>query len=72
MKQDNTRAYGVDVREVGENFDLARKPPRKQRKAAACSSWRIPFDDWRTIAGQGTIGLEMSTICRRHARSSHR
>lgn len=58
VKQDNTRAYGVDVREVGENFDLARKYAYEE----AAESGRVfiePFDDWRTIAGQGTIGLEM-------------
>jgi threonine dehydratase len=58
VKQDNTRAFGVDVREVGENFDLARKYAYEE----ATESGRFfvePFDDWRTIAGQGTIGLEM-------------
>ncbi len=58
VKQENTRAYGVDVREVGENFDLARKYAYEE----AAESGRVfvePFDDWRTIAGQGTIGLEM-------------
>jgi len=58
VKQENTRAYGVDVYEVGENFDLA----RDHAYAQAAESSRVfiePFDDWRTITGQGTIGLEM-------------
>jgi threonine dehydratase len=58
VKQENTRAYGVDVREIGENFDLARTHAYDE----AAASGRVfiePFDDWRTIAGQGTIGLEM-------------
>lgn len=58
VKQENTRAYGVDVREVGENFDLARDAAYEE----AAMTGRVfiePFDDWSTIAGQGTIGLEM-------------
>lgn len=58
VKQENTRAYGVEVREIGENFDTARDLAYEE----AASSGRVfiePFDDWQTIAGQGTIGLEM-------------
>jgi threonine dehydratase len=58
VKQENTRAYGVEVRETGENFDLARDAAYEE----AAASGRVfiePFDDWKTIAGQGTIGLEM-------------
>lgn len=58
VKQENTRAYGVEVREIGENFDIARDAAYEE----AAASGRVfiePFDDWQTIAGQGTIGLEM-------------
>ncbi|MCA9860539.1 MAG: pyridoxal-phosphate dependent enzyme [Thermomicrobiales bacterium] len=58
VKQENTRSYGVEVREVGENFDRARDAAYEE----AAETGRIfvePFDDWNTIAGQGTIGLEM-------------
>ncbi len=58
VKQDNTRGYGVEVREVGDDFDAARSLAYEE---AAKSGRRFvePFDDWRTIAGQGTIGLEL-------------
>lgn len=58
VKQENTRSYGVEVRESGENFDLARQAAYRE----ASESGRVfvePFDDWQTIAGQGTIGLEV-------------
>lgn len=58
VKQDNTRGYGVDVREIGENFDAARSHAYDE----AAASGRVfiePFDDWQTIAGQGTVGLEI-------------
>jgi threonine dehydratase len=58
VKQENTRAYGVEVLETRENFDLARDAAYEE----AAASGRVfiePFDDWQTIAGQGTIGLEM-------------
>lgn len=58
VKQENTRSYGVDVREIGENFDQARDHAY-QVAAASGQVFIEPFDDWRTIAGQGTIGLEM-------------
>jgi threonine dehydratase len=58
VKQENTRAFGVEVRETGDNFDQA----RETAYAEAGRSGRPfiePFDDWHTIAGQGTIGLEI-------------
>ena len=58
VKQDNTRGYGVEVIETGENFDSA----RASAYAEAADSGRVfiePFDDWQTIAGQGTVGLEI-------------
>ncbi len=58
VKKENTRAYGVDVREAGDNFDLARDLAYKEAEVSG-RAFIEPFDDWRTIAGQGTIGLEM-------------
>jgi threonine dehydratase len=58
VKQENTRAYGVEVRETQENFDLARDAAYEEA-AATGRVFIEPFDDWQTIAGQGTIGLEM-------------
>jgi threonine dehydratase len=58
VKQENSRAYGVEIREVGDTFDAA----REAAYAEASESGRPfiePFDDWNTIAGQGTIGLEI-------------
>src|SRR5215218_6813507 len=58
VKIENTRAYGVAVEEIGANFDDA-------REFAYCNAAETgrpfiePFDDWHTIAGQGTIGLEI-------------
>lgn len=59
VKQDNTRAFGVDVREVGETFDQAREAAYAET-AATGKTFIEPFDDWHTIAGQGTIGLEIA------------
>lgn len=59
VKQDNTRGFGVEVREIGDTFDQA----REAAYAEATHSERAfiePFDDWHTIAGQGTIGLEIA------------
>lgn len=58
VKQDNTRGYGVEVREIGENFDEARNLAYTEA-AESGRAFVEPFDDWRTIAGQGTIGLEL-------------
>ena len=58
VKIENTRSYGVEVREIGATFDQARDAAYE----AARESNRYfvePFDDWHTIAGQGTIGLEI-------------
>lgn len=58
VKIENTRSYGVEVEEVGATFDDA----REAAYVAARESNRVfiePFDDWKTIAGQGTIGLEI-------------
>jgi threonine dehydratase len=58
VKIENTRSYGVEVEEAGATFDQA----RDAAYIAAHESNRVfiePFDDWQTIAGQGTIGVEI-------------
>lgn len=58
VKIENTRAYGVAVEEVGASFDQAREAAYR----SAEESGRVfiePFDDWSTIAGQGTIGIQI-------------
>ena len=58
VKIENTRSYGVSVEEVGATFDDAREIA--YRNAAETGRPFVePFDDWHTIAGQGTIGLEI-------------
>jgi threonine dehydratase len=58
VKQDNTRAFGVAVHETCENFDLAREAAYAEAERSG-RPFIEPFDDWATIAGQGTIGLEI-------------
>jgi threonine dehydratase len=58
VKIENTKSYGVEVEETGATFDQA----RDAAYIAARESNRVfiePFDDWQTIAGQGTIGIEI-------------
>lgn len=58
VKIENTRSYGVRVEESGATFDHSRDIAYR----AAADTGRAfiePFDDWHTIAGQGTIGLEI-------------
>jgi threonine dehydratase len=58
VKKENTRAYGVAIEETGSTFDQA----REAAYIAAEETDRPfiePFDDWQTIAGQGTIGIEI-------------
>jgi threonine dehydratase len=58
VKQENTRAFGVEVRETGENFDQARETAYAEADRSG-RPFVEPFDDWNTIAGQGSIGLEI-------------
>lgn len=58
VKIGNTRAYGVAVEETGATFDDAREAAYRQAKASG-RAFIEPFDDWHTIAGQGTLGLEI-------------
>jgi threonine dehydratase len=58
VKKESTASYGVTVEESGATFDHAREAAYE---VAAATGRRFiePFDDWMTIAGQGTIGLEI-------------
>jgi len=58
VKQENTRSFGVEVRETGDNFDHARETAYIEAEQSG-RPFVEPFDDWHTIAGQGTIGLEI-------------
>jgi threonine dehydratase len=58
VKIENTRAYGVAVQEVGATFDDARETAYRNAEETG-RAFIEPFDDWHTIAGQGTIGLEI-------------
>ncbi len=58
VKIENTRAYGVTVEETGATFDHAREIAYVEA-ATSGRSFVEPFDDWNTIAGQGTIGIEI-------------
>lgn len=58
-KVEATRAYGADVRLIGDTVDDCMAAA--QEHAAATGAVVIPpFDDPLVIAGQGTIGLELA------------
>jgi threonine dehydratase len=57
-KIDKLRQFPVEVRAVGETYDDAhRAAERYQRETGA--TFIHAYDDPRTVAGQGTIGLEI-------------
>ncbi|HEX2040028.1 MAG TPA: pyridoxal-phosphate dependent enzyme [Acidimicrobiales bacterium] len=57
-KVEATRAYGAEVRLVGDGVDDALSAAHAH--AEECGAAYVhPFDDERVIAGQGTIGLEL-------------
>ncbi|MGI8477386.1 MAG: threonine ammonia-lyase [Thermomicrobiales bacterium] len=58
VKKENTRSYGVAIEETGATFDEARETAYREAERSD-RPFIEPFDDWRTIAGQGTIGLEI-------------
>jgi threonine dehydratase len=57
-KIDATRSYGADVVLAGEGFDEAVEAARERVEAGA--TFVHPFEDEVVIAGQGTIGLELT------------
>lgn len=57
-KLDKLREFPVDVRPVGETYDDAHHAAEAfQRETGA--TFVHAYDDWRTVAGQGTVGLEI-------------
>ena len=59
-KIDRVRATGAEVRVIdGLLRRCVRRPPR-ERQDATGAVWMHPFDQPEVVAGQGTIGLELS------------
>jgi threonine dehydratase len=58
-KVDATRAYGADVELVGAGFDES-IAAATERMSETGATFVHAFEDARVIAGQGTIGLELS------------
>lgn len=57
-KVDATRAYGANVVLTGESFQEAYEASLK-RQLQTGAAYIHPFDDYDTMAGQGTIAMEM-------------
>jgi threonine dehydratase len=61
-KVEKLRRFPVDVRETGETYDDAVLAARAfERQTGA--TWVHAFEDLRTAAGQGTVGLEILEAC---------
>ncbi len=54
----NTRRWGVRVVRYGEDFSEANRVAHIKAEKWG-RTFIEPFDDWHTIAGQGTVGLEI-------------
>lgn len=52
------REFSVDVRQVGETYDDAHHAAEKYHQETG-ATFIHAYDDWRTVAGQGTIGSEI-------------
>ena len=61
-KIEATRAYGVDVRLVGQSFEEA-EAAAVQYAEENDMTFIAPYDDVNVISGQGTIGLEILEQC---------
>lgn len=57
-KRENTRRYGVKIELVEGTYDDAARVAHAAA-AATGATYIEPYNDWRIIAGQGTIGLEI-------------
>lgn len=56
-KLEKLKYFPVDIR-MSENYDAAESDGKDYAKKE--QAWIVhPYDDWRTVAGQGTIGLEL-------------
>jgi threonine dehydratase len=58
-KVDATKTYGASVELEGENFDEALEAARRRVEETG-AAFVHAFDDEAVIAGQGTVGLELS------------
>lgn len=58
IKVDNTRAHGAEVMLEGETFDEANSFTRRLARSRHLTLIH-PYDDYRVMAGQGTLALEM-------------
>ena len=61
-KVEATRAYGVDVRLVGDSFEAAEEAALKYANENDMT-FIAPYDDVNVISGQATIGLEILAQC---------
>jgi threonine dehydratase len=57
-KMENTRRYGVNVELVDGVYDLCAEVAHAHAEKTG-ATYIEPYNDWRIIAGQGTIGLEI-------------
>jgi threonine dehydratase len=57
-KMENTRRYGVRVELVEGTYDTCARIAHEAAEQSG-ATYIEPYNDWRIIAGQGTIGLEI-------------
>lgn len=57
-KIENTRRYGVNVRLIEGNYDACSEIAHEEAHRVG-ATYIEPYNDWRIMAGQGTIGLEI-------------
>jgi threonine dehydratase len=61
-KEKATRAYGADIRFVGDNLDQALLAAREFQEETGAVLIH-PYDHEDIVSGQGTLGLEVATQC---------
>jgi threonine dehydratase len=61
-KVEKLRRFPVDVREAGETYDDAVEEARAYERRTG-ATYVHAYDDLRTVAGQGTVGLEILDAC---------
>lgn len=58
VKMDSTRSYGVRIELIEGTYDDAAAAAHEAAQETG-ATYIEPYNDWRIIAGQGTIGLEI-------------
>lgn len=58
VKIESTRRYGVNIELVEGTYDTAAAKAHEEADKTG-ATYIEPYNDWRIIAGQGTIGLEI-------------